>query len=99
MQIIRLRKNQKLLFTILTVFLLIGLFCTLFHHHADGQDHADCVVCRLAQQVVGFFVFTLVALVGLAVSFRKFFAVPQRSFISLFLASSLQDRAPPVFSC
>jgi len=98
MQISRVRKNQKLLFAVLAVFLLVGLFCTLLHHHADGQDHADCVVCRLAQQVVGFFVFALVALINLAVSSRKCFVVPPTNFTSLFLSSSLKDRAPPIFA-
>jgi len=83
----------------LSLFLIVGIFAILFHHHADGQDHADCVVCRLAQQVVSFFIFALIALVVLAVSSRKFFAVPLTNFTSLFLSSNLKDRAPPIFSC
>ena len=99
MQIVRLRKNQKLFFAVLAIFGLIGLFCTLFHHHADGQQHDDCQVCRLAQQIVSFFVFAAVALISLVLASKKFFAVPIANFTPLFLSSNLQDRAPPIFSC
>ncbi len=99
MHILRMRESHRLLFVLVAIFLLVGLFFVLFHHHADGQDHPEhCFICRLAQQIVSFFVLAVAALIGLSLSSKRHFVISLRSFISLLFSSKLQNRAPPVFA-
>src|SRR3990167_2498164 len=98
MQMMKMRKSFKFLFAAMAVFLLFSFFFVLFHHHADGQEHADCIICRLTQQIVGFFVLTIAALIGLSQSSKRFFVVSIHNFVSLLFSSKLQNRAPPVLA-
>ena len=91
--------RQKLLFALVAIFILVGFFFVLFHHHPDGEDHrADCIVCRLVQYLVGLFALALIALISLIRNFKGIVGSFLRIFISLLLSSSLRDRAPPVLA-
>ena len=90
---------MKSLLLILTIFLIVFCFtATLFHLHEDGDTSHECPVCRLVQAITGIFVLALVAILIAALRVQKLFTVFKNRLFSLYSASPLQGRAPPVFS-
>lgn len=81
---------------LMVVLAAVSLFLTFFHHHEDGMEHSDCPVCRLVQTVTGIFILAFAALLLAAFRAQKLFTVFESQLSSLFLASPLQGRAPPV---
>jgi hypothetical protein len=99
MSLISLRRDQKVILIILSLLLFITVFITLLHHHADGQQHGDCAVCRLVQQIVGFFILALISFFGLMLNVQSFFRDTPLKSVQIFLVTGLSGRAPPFFSC
>lgn len=76
--------------------LLAALGLSLVHHHEDGLEHQDCLVCHFTQALRTLAVLAVVFFVG--VVFAHFLSADRISFVSTSLPSSLLARAPPVFS-
>jgi hypothetical protein len=93
MKLGRIRFSKKF-FLVLTLLVIACLFLTIFHHHADGQDHADCPVCRLVQQAAAIIILAIVAILPAAQRI-DFLPCLNENFTAVFSPSSLQGRAPP----
>jgi len=89
--------NTKKITIILIACLILGGFAlSFFHHHDDGLEHHDCVVCHLVQAVKALAILAAVFLVRLV--FAHFLPFDQKVFVSTSLPSNLLARAPPHFS-
>lgn len=95
-KIMMMRFHQKPILVAAAFLILAALFLSFLHHHADGQDFDNCVVCKFVRQIV---------LLGLAFAVFLLFSPAQDfpflredRFLSLFLTSKLRTRAPPLLS-
>ena len=63
------------------------------HHHEDGAEHSDCVVCIIAHQPFIAAAFVSVALAAVMLLIKLFISP---SFIPISTPRSFDSRAPPV---
>jgi hypothetical protein len=90
------RKGSKLLL-VLAAFLLISFTLAFFHHHSEGQQSDDCDVCAFVHHLAGYLVISILGLIGSLLA-QRWLRIFSQSFNSLLRSSTLQGRAPPLFS-
>ncbi len=89
-----LRRLLKISFAVLLLASLVFLF---LHNH-DGHDPHNCVVCRLAAQLVLVFALFIFAFLFPSLRSTPFSLVFPEKLHSVLLAGSLRDRSPPFLS-
>ncbi len=86
---------KKILQLLIALLVLFSLALAPFHHHDEGQSHTDCALCRLSQDVLGFFLLLFFVFLFSPVRPRAFAPAAVKDYQSLYLSSKLRGRAPP----
>ena len=90
--------KKKLLVRYLSFIVIVTLSLGFFHHHNDIQDHNDCDICVLQQNITDIDT-------PIDVNYLTLFSIPSEATITSLQSLQTQEyhstfsaRAPPLFS-
>jgi len=88
-------EKRSWLLAFAALLLLLSLCLVCLHHHSSFDQTNDCFVCHFLHETVYVLLFAVAAFILSRFTPQKFFPLSLQTYISQFLLTRLQNRAPP----